>query len=265
MIETIGDRRVFPVGLGTYGMGGYQSRAPGTDSKYVSAIQYALAKGINVIDTAEMYASGHTEEIVGKAVSTVNRRDVFIISKVWPTHLERRDLQNSLEGSLKRLNVDYIDLYLIHWPSTEVPLDESIGALMELKDQGKIRQFGVSNFDENLMEDAITFAGKGQIIANEIEYNYGNRKEKKDLIDFCKKRGVTVIAYSPLSRGNYARSEKIEKMAKKYSRSELQIGLRLVMEDALPIPKASSQRHIDELFDAASIDISREDLNYLRE
>ncbi len=265
MIESIGGRRVFPIGLGTYGMGGYQSRAPGMDSKYISAIQYALAKGINVIDTAEMYAGGHTEEIVGKAISSVKRKDIFIISKVWPTHLGRHDLKKSLDGSLKRLNVDFIDLYLIHWPSTEVPLDESIGALMELKDQGKIRQFGVSNFDKNLLEDAITFAGKGQIIANEIEYSYGNRNQMRDVIEFCKKERVTVIAYSPLSRGNYAKSEKIREIAEKYGKSQLQIGLRMIMEDALPIPKASSREHIDELFDAAGIDISREDLDYIRE
>ena len=265
MIDKIGDRQVFPVGLGTYGMGGYQSKASGADTKYVSAIKYALSKGINVIDTAEMYASGHTEEIVGKAVSSVDRNDVFIISKVWPTHLGRHDLRKSLEGSLKRLNVDYLDLYLIHWPSTEVPLDESIGTLMELKDEGKIRQLGVSNFDENLLEDAIAFAGQGQISANEIEYNYGNRKEVRGLLEFCKKHGITVIAYTPLSRGAYARSQRIEEMAKKYGKSELQVGLRLVMEDALPIPKASSPEHIDELVDTAGINMSREDLNYLRE
>lgn len=265
MIEKIGDRRVFPVGLGTYGMGGYQSRASGNDDKYISAIQYALAKGINVIDTAEMYASGHAEEIVGKAVSSVARKNVFIISKVWPSHLGRHDLQKSLDGSLKRLNVDYLDLYLIHWPSSEIPLDESISTLLELKDQGKIRQLGVSNFDENLLEDAIAFAGKGNIAANEIEYNYGQRKEMKGLIEFCKKHEVTVIAYTPLSRGAYARSQRLEEMADKYGKSELQIGLRLVMEDALPIPKASSPEHIDELVDTANIDISIQDLNYLRE
>jgi diketogulonate reductase-like aldo/keto reductase len=265
MIDRIGDRRVFPVGLGTYGMGGFQSRASGSDEKYVSAIRYALSKGINVIDTAEMYASGHTEEIVGKAVSSVDRKDVFIISKVWPTHLGRRDLRKSLEGSLKRLNVDYLDLYLIHWPSTEVPLDESISALVELRDQGKIRHLGVSNFDENLLEDAMAFAGKGQIAANEIEYNYGNRKEVRGLLEFCKKHGITVIAYTPLSRGAYARSQRIEEMAEKYGKSELQIGLRLVMEDAIPIPKASSPEHIDELVDTVGIDMNSEDLNYLRE
>ena len=265
MIDRIGDRRVFPVGLGTYGMGGFQSRASGSDEKYVSAIRYALSKGINVIDTAEMYASGHTEEIVGKAVSSVDRKDVFIISKVWPTHLGRHDLRKSLEGSLKRLNVDYLDLYLIHWPSTEVPLDESISALLELRDQGKIRHMGVSNFDENLLEDAMAFAGKGQIAANEIEYNYGNRKEVRGLLEFCKKHGITVIAYTPLSRGAYARSQRIEEMAEKYGKSELQIGLRLVMEDAIPIPKASSPEHIDELVDTVGIDMNSEDLNYLRE
>ena len=117
----------------------------------------------------------------------------------------------------------------------------------------------------DIKSPVLSFAGQGQISANEIEYNYGNRKEVRGLLEFCKKHGITVIAYTPLSRGAYARSQRIEEMARKYGKSELQIGLRLVMEDALPIPKASSPEHIDELVDTAGINMSREDLNYLRE
>ncbi|EQB72656.1 MAG: aldo/keto reductase [Thermoplasmatales archaeon A-plasma] len=136
---------------------------------------------------------------------------------------------------------------------------------MELKDRGKIRHIGVSNFDEELLEDAIAFAGKGNIEANEIEYNYGNRREVQGILSFCKRRGIAVIAYSPLSRGAYARTSKVREIAEKYGISDLQVGLRFVMENALPIPKASSPGHIDELVETAGIKLSREDLVYLEE
>lgn len=264
MIDEIGGRRVFPIGLGTYGMGGRSTPSRDSDDLHVNAIKYALKHGINVIDTAEMYGSGHTEELVGRAIRDFPRERYFIISKVWPTHLSKNDVFAAAQGSLERLDIDQIDLYLIHWPSRSIPLDETIMALMDIRDRGMVKNIGVSNFDLELLQDAIDYAGKGSIVADEIEMNYDTRSRDSQLVEFCRKNNIAVIAYSPLSRGRLIGNEKVRQIAAKYGKTELQICLRYIMEMSLPIPKSSSTNHIDEIIDSASIKLTQEDKDLLK-
>lgn len=263
MFSGIMDTRISPVGLGTYGLGGRQSASDIWDEQHTDAIKYAISKGINVIDTAEMYGAGHTEELVGKAISSFRRDDIYIISKVWPSNLARKRLFLSAESSLKRLGTDYIDLYLIHWPSQSVPLDETIGAMLDLKNTGSVREIGVSNFSIDLLDQAIDYAGKGHIAANEIELNLDNLKNNIEMIDYCRKNGVKIIAYSPLSRGNISHDSRIREYAKKYGATEAQIILRYLMEFSLPIPKSANRLHIDEIVGSAKIKLSAEDIHNL--
>lgn len=246
-------------------MGGRQSPETRNDTTHIEAIEYALDNGINVIDTAEMYASGHTEEVVGKAISGYEREDLFIISKVWNTNLYHDAVLNSAKNSLKRLGTPYLDLYLIHWPNPSVPVGETISAMEELVSSGLVRNIGVSNFNITQMKEAMGAAKNTTICANQIEYNYGTREVEMDVIPFCEKNGIDVIAYTPIMKGKVSGFDIIEGMAKKYRATAVQIALKYVMERAYPIPKTSSKAHLDELMKGAELDISPEDYRLLTE
>ena len=264
MIKNLGKKSVFSVGIGTWGIGGKSTAVNKNDESEIISIEYAISKGINVIDTAEMYAAGHSEEIVGKAIKKFDREKLFIISKVWPDHLKRDDLIKSARESIKRLDTDYLDLYLIHWPSNSVPLEESLNAMLYLKDNGLTSHIGVSNFGPDLLEKSIEISGKSNILADEIEYNYTNQKEAESTISFCKKHGINIIAYSPLSKGNIPRDECILRIAEKHGVSEAQVVLRFLMEDSLPIPKAVKKAHIDDIVESIKLHLDQNEINELR-
>ena len=263
MIKNLGKKSVFPVGIGTWGIGGKSTAVYENDEYEIRSIEYAISKGINVIDTAEMYAAGHSEELVGKAIKKFDREKLFIISKAWPNHLKRDDLIKSARESIKRLDIDYLDLYLIHWPSDSVPLEESLNAMLFLKDNGLTRNIGVSNFGPVLLQESLEITGKTNILADEIEYNYGNQKEAKSTISFCQKHGIKIIAYSPLSKGNIPRDKSISNIAKKHGVSEAQVILRFLMEDSLPIPKASNEAHIDDIAESVKLYLDQNEIDEL--
>lgn len=265
MAKSLCGVQVSDIGLGTWGMGGKQSPSKGEDEKHIQAIRYGLDNGINLIDTAEMYASGHTEEVVGKAIEPYNRDDIFIISKVWHTNLRRRDVLNSARKSVERLNSDYIDLYLIHWPNPSIPVSETIAAMEELISEGLVRNIGVSNFSVEQTRGAMASAKISTVCANQIEYNYGNRAPERDIIPFCEENGVSVIAYTPVMKGRTAGFKRLEEMAEKYGATTVQMALRYTMERSIPIPKSSNPAHIRELIDASKIELSKDDYRLLTE
>ncbi|WP_221290453.1 aldo/keto reductase [Stygiolobus caldivivus] len=244
--------------------GGFWTPDYSNDGKFIEAISYAITKGINVIDTAEMYGGGHTEELVGKAVSSFNRDDVFIITKVWSNHLKYDDVIKSAVNSAKRLNVKYIDLYLIHWPNPSVKLSETISAMEELVDKGIIRCIGVSNFDVELLKEAIATAKKYEIVADEIEYSIYNLSPERDLIPFAKKQGLEVIAYSPLGQGQIKAEDRLADIARKYGKSQAQVALAYVKKDAIPIPKSEDKKHIDEIAEVLKFDLTDDDIREIR-
>lgn len=258
-------RNVSSIGLGTWGMGGKQTPAKDDDHRHIDALKFAIDNGISVIDTAEMYASGHTEEIVGSAIQGYDREELFIISKVWNTNLHHDSVLRSARKSIERMNSSYIDLYLIHWPNPSVPIMETISAMEELVSSGLVRNIGVSNFNVKQTEEAMNATRISRICANQIEYNYGNRAPEKDVIPFCEKNGIDVIAYTPIMRGLTIGFPVLEQVAARYGASPLQIALRYVGERAFPIPKSSSRDHIQELMAGSRVELSSEDYKLLTE
>ncbi|AWR97954.1 aldo/keto reductase [Acidianus sulfidivorans JP7] len=249
-----------PIGLGTWKMGGgYWTADYSNDQKYIDIIRYAIEKGINLIDTAEMYGGGHTEELVGKAIKDFDREKLIIITKVWPSHLKYDQVLTSAMNSLKRLQSEYIDLYLIHWPNPEIDLNETFNAMNKLLDEGIVKCIGVSNFSVDLLKKS-----PENIEANEIEYNLYNLSPEYDIIPYCQKKGIKIIAYSPLAQGRINQDKRILEIAKKYNKSPAQISLNYLSMKSIPIPKASKKEHIDEIIESLNFKLSNEDIELLR-
>ncbi len=195
------DLRITKIGLGTWQFGteGWGFGRDFTEQEALATVDRALALGINLIDTAEVYGDSRSEEIVGKALA--GRRDqVVLATKVLPRHLRARDLVRACDESLRRLNTDHIDLYQIHWPDSYVPLSESLSSLAKLVEQGKVRSVGVSNFPVPLLRAAAD-ALPGKIVSNQVRYNLLQRDIEKEILPYCREHEITVIAYSPLAQG----------------------------------------------------------------
>ncbi|ESY66651.1 MULTISPECIES: aldo/keto reductase [Mesorhizobium] len=244
------------LGQGTWKMG-EDIRRRGDE---VAALRLGLDLGVTLIDTAEMYASGGAEEVVAEAIA--GRRDeVFLVSKVLPSNASRAGVQRSCENSLKRLATDRIDLYLLHWPGS-VPLAETVEAFEALKKAGKIRHWGVSNFDIEEMEDLAGLPNGGNVQTNQVLYNLVRRGLEFDLAPWSRKRGIPLMAYSPVEQGALARNARLDAVAARHGATAAQIALAWVMqqEGVISIPKASSQEHVRQNFAALDIKLTGEDL-----
>ena len=236
------------IGLGTWGIGGLAHAAVDSDDTWVKAIREGIEAGMTVIDTAEFYGNGHTEELVGKAISNLERGAVFLISKVWYSHLSADSVIKAANSSLSRLGTSYIDLYLIHWPSQNVPLKETLRAMEQLIDMGKVRYIGVSNFDVELLRDAMTSLSRHEIVANEVKYNILERDVERELLSFCRKESISTVAYTPLAKGSLAENEKLKEIGMRYGKSAAQVALNWLIshKGVMAIPKAVNQIHIKE-------------------
>ena len=195
--------RVPVLGQGTWKMGEDKRR----HADEVAALKLGIDLGMTLIDTAEMYAGGRAETVVADAIA--GRRDkVFIVSKVLPSNASRRGVETACENSLKRLRAEIIDLYLLHWRGS-VPLAETVAAFEALKAAGKIRQWGVSNFDTDDMEELAGLADGKAVQTNQVLYNPQRRGIEHDLIPWCRQRGIPVMAYSPVGQGAILRDSKL--------------------------------------------------------
>jgi diketogulonate reductase-like aldo/keto reductase len=255
------------LGMGTWGMGGKYERDASNVEESISILKQGFDLGIRLIDTAELYGEGLTEEIVGQAIKGRKREDVFIITKVWKTHLRYDDVLVAAEKSLARLQTDYIDLYLVHRPNEAVPLNETMRALEELVLNKKARYIGVSNFSAPLMEEAQSYLSKIKLSANQIEYNLLERSAEKDIIPFCKKNDIKVIAHRPLAKGRLALEQKglLDTLSKKYQKTQIQIALNwLISQGVVAIPKTSNIRHMEEICGAEGWMLDDGDIALLR-
>ena len=243
-------------GLGTWRMG----EQAGKRNSEVDAIRTALELGVTLIDTAEMYGEGGAEEIIGDAIA--GRRDgLFIVSKVYPHNASREGVVAACERSLRRMKIDCIDLYLLHWPGG-FPLSETFEAFQKLRNDGKIHDFGVSNFDFDDLE-GIPEIEQDLLGANQVLYNLTQRQPEWSVVPWCREHRTPVMAYSPLDQGgSLLQSPLLRNLAEIHNSTAAQIALAwlLYQDDTIVIPKSGQPQRIKENYAALAIQLSDQDL-----
>jgi diketogulonate reductase-like aldo/keto reductase len=237
------------IGMGTWMIEG-RSRDP--ERRATEALRLGLDLGMNHIDTAEMYGNGRVEELVAEAVDG-QREQVFVVSKVLPSNASYEGTLKACERSLKRLKTDFIDLYLLHWPSSQHPIEETMRAMEMLVDEGMIRYIGVSNFDVEQLREAQHALKKYRIACNQVLYHLGYRGIELDLIPYCAENGIAIVGYSPFGHGNFLSSHSrggkvLAEIAKRHNRTVRQVALNFLTRDSnlFTIPKASNPDHVRE-------------------
>jgi diketogulonate reductase-like aldo/keto reductase len=242
--------QVVPVlGQGTWCLGESGQRR----NKEIAALRLGLDLGLTLIDTAEMYGAGAAETLVGEAIK--GRRDeVFLVTKVMPQHATARGTLIACEGSLRRLHTDHVDLYLLHWRES-VPLVETLRAFETLMEQGKTRFWGVSNFDVDDLEELGSIAGSKAVATDQVLYNLARRGIECDLLPWCKRHGIPVMAYSPIDQGRVLSHSEVRRIADRHTATPAQIALAWVLRaGVIAIPRSGSQAHVAE--NRAALDIS---------
>jgi diketogulonate reductase-like aldo/keto reductase len=244
------------LGIGTWHMG----ERRGDRATEARAVTAALDLGITLIDTAEMYGEGGAEEVIAEA--TKGRRDgLFIVSKVYPHNASRAGAIAACERSLKRLATDRIDLYLLHWRGSH-PLAETVAGFEKLKADGKIRHWGVSNFDVDDMEELREVPNGRNCVSNQVLYHLGSRGIDHDLVADCEAHGEMIMAYSPLGQGSILRNPALAGIAKKHGVAPAAVAIAWTMRHphVVSIPKASNLAHVRENVAAADLVLDRDDL-----
>ncbi len=231
----------------------------------VASLRQGLDLGMTHIDTAEMYGSGRVEEIVGEALAD-RRADTFLVSKVLPQNASRRGTVEACERSLRRLQTDHLDLYLLHWPGRH-PLADTLAAFEELRGAGKIRAWGVSNFDEVELADAVRIAGEGKVACNQVLYHLEERAIEHALLPFCIEHGIAVVAYSPFGSGNFPAPRTpggrvLAAIAETHGASPHQVALAFLLRfpSLFAIPKAARAEHAADNAAAADLLLTAEEL-----
>jgi diketogulonate reductase-like aldo/keto reductase len=256
--------RPIPVlGQGTWRMG----EDPAKRQREIDALRLGLDLGMTLIDTAEMYGEGAAEELICEAIAD-RRAEVFLVSKVYPHNATRHGAVEACERSLQRLATDYLDLYLLHWRG-KVPLTETLEAFQSLKQTGKIRDYGVSNFDVDDMEEAFALPGGDEIVTDQVLYNLVHRGIERDLLPWCRDRALPIMAYSPV--GHSAREQKklfdqphLKSVASRHRVTPAQVALAwLLQRDVIAVPKASNPEHVRENRAALDLTLTEKDLEEL--
>jgi diketogulonate reductase-like aldo/keto reductase len=242
------------LGQGTWHMGEvHKERAA-----EINALRLGLDLGMTLIDTAEMYGEGEAERVVGEAISG-RRADVHLVSKVFPHNASRKGAVAACERSLRRLMTDYLDLYLLHWRGS-VPLEETLSAFQDLRRTGKIRDFGVSNFDKPDIEQITELPGGERTATNQVLYNLERRGIEWDLLPWCRQRRIPVMAYSPIEQGRLLASLRSFSDRRGLTPAQAALAWVLRQEGVIAIPKTSNIQHVSENRSAADIVFSEEDL-----
>jgi diketogulonate reductase-like aldo/keto reductase len=244
------------LGQGTWMMA--EGRHPAAQE--IAALRLGIELGMTLIDTAEMYADGGAEELVGAAIA--GRRDeVFLVSKVMPQNATRTGTIAACERSLRRLRTDVIDLYLLHWRGTP-PLKGTLEAFEQLMHAKKIRSWGVSNFDVDDMEELIALPGGRAVATDQVLYNLTRRGIEWDLLPWCHERNIPIMAYSPIEQGELLGHRTLREVAKRHEATPAQVALAWVIrrDGVIAIPKAGSEAHVRDNRGALDIRLSKEDL-----
>lgn len=241
--------RIPSLGFGTFRLAPPQAR---------HMVSEALGMGYRHIDTAQMYGN---EEAVGQGLrdAGVAREDVFLTTKVWPDRFRAGDLERSADESLQRLGTDYVDLLLLHWPNPEVDLSETLGALVRVKEQGKARHIGVSNFTNALLERAVAICGEGVLVTNQVEYHpfLSQRSVKRKLAEY----GMAMTAYCPLAQGKVLGDPGLREIGRQYGKNEAQVALRWLLEqDVVAIPRTSKADNAKRNLNVFDFSLSTDDM-----
>jgi diketogulonate reductase-like aldo/keto reductase len=256
--------RVPAPGQGTWRMGESKSAR----ASEVAALRLEIELGMSVIDTAEMYGDGGAEEVVAEAIHG-QCQGVFVVTKVYPHNASREKLPKACESSLKRLRIDAIDLYLLHWRERTPPLQETVKTFEKLRAAGKIKRWGVSNFDVDDMEELLSLEEGHKCAANQVLYNLENREIEFDLLPFLASNikpqtsHIPVMAYSPVGHsGALLKNSTLKKIAKKHDATPAQIALAWVLRqrNVIAIPKASTESHVRDNAASLKIKLTKEDL-----
>ncbi|NBH62964.1 aldo/keto reductase [Anaerotruncus sp. 80] len=260
------------LGQGTWQMGEDDEKL----QREVDGLKHGIEIGIDLIDTAEMYADGKAENIVGNAIQDFDREKVYLLSKVYPENANRHRIYSSVQRSLKLMNADYLDMYLLHWRE-DADLAEVVYCMEDLKDKGYIKRWGVSNFDVEDMEDLWKVTDGKNCAINQVLYNLGSRGIEYDLMPWQREHGVPFIAYGPVgqagaqvtqdgvSKAALMGDKNVNEVAKRHNASVVQILLAFVLKekDMVAIPKAVGFDHIDENAAALALELTEEDLEQL--
>lgn len=231
----------------------------------IRALQVGMSLGLTHIDTAELYGHGEVEKLVGEAIAG-RREQVFLVSKVMPSNASYEGTLRACERSLKALRTDFLDCYLLHWPGSH-PLEDTLRAFEALVTAGKIRSWGVSNFDVPELEEALEIAGPGRMACNQVLYHLEERAIEHGVLPWCEAHGVAVVGYSPFGSGNFPSPRSpggrvLAEIARAHGVSPHQVALRFLVRrpSLFTIPKASSEKHVRDNAAAASLKLSADEL-----
>lgn len=263
--------KVSTIGMGTYYDPAWIALAMafgiqrGKESK-LKALNAGLDSGINFIDTAEIYRS---ETIVADSIESRKRDEIFVASKVWSNHLNPEAVAKSCKRSLEKLRTPYIDLYQIHFPSSRVPIKETMGAMEDLVEKGLIRSIGISNFSHAQLVEAVGAMKKHEISSVQLNYNLAHREVEKEILPYCEREKIALIAYYPLGHGKLSRnpkgiSEVVSSRSSKISATQVALSwLTTRSENVFPIPRASKVDHVREDALAGDIELSGQEMELL--
>ncbi|MDE1865416.1 MAG: aldo/keto reductase [Candidatus Micrarchaeota archaeon] len=249
------------LGIGTWKMGG-------SPKNEIAAIRESISLGMGLVDTAEMYGN---ERMVGKAIE--GAEDLFLATKVSPHHFRHDDVIRSCKESISKLGVKSIDLYQLHWPSHSVPIGETISAMEELVDKGLVRYIGVSNFSALEMNEALESMKRYDIVSNQVEYSLMVREIEGDLMDYCSRNKITIIAYSPVARGAMLNgsqpllSQALDAIGSRHGKTRAQVALNWVIngKNVVAIPKTSHAERVGENAGSSGWDLSAEERRLLED
>jgi diketogulonate reductase-like aldo/keto reductase len=267
--ETLHGLSIPKLGFGTWKIGGGSYADPKLDSASLAALRSALEIGYTHIDTAEMYGGGHAEELIAQAIRTsgVKRETLFITSKVMPAHLKYDDLLKACENSLRRIKMEYVDLYLIHWPQTGMKLEETFRGLNKLVRDGKVKHLGVSNFNLRLLQESQTLS-ETPLITNQVPYSISERSYVNNgVLEYCQQNDILLTAYEPVDKGHLNVSRALQSIADAHNATPYQIALAWLISQprVITIPMSYNPQHIRENFESVDIELSDEELKTLSE
>lgn len=262
------DNERFPIfGFGTWRLGGVKHADTSQDERIIQAIQDAIELGYTHIDTAEMYGAGHTEELVGQAIRGYDHQKLQVCTKVWHTNLGYHDVLKAFDASLKRLGLDYVDIYAIHHPSAHIPLSETFRAMNELVERQLVRYLAVSNFSVDQLRQAQEYSRTPIIMSQAPCSLYNRRYIKNGLLNYCQQNNILMAAYTPFERGDLLDNPVLIDIAQRHGATPAQVALNWIARQPSTMVYLMSmdKRHLRENLNALNLELSPEDIHLLDE